>query len=710
MVEQGLKSRLPERIGRLDELAYSLWWSWHPQARDLFRAIDYMSWRMSGHNPIRQLREVSSGRLHAAATDLAFLTLYDSVMSAFDEDMATEGSWFAMRYPQRLSGPIAYFSAEFAIHNSLPIYAGGLGVLAGDLCKEASDLGLPLVAVGFMYPHGYFNQCISADGRQKEIYRPLNFEEAPIKPISAPDGGEVLTLVEVGGRSIAVGVWHVAVGHADLYLLDTDVEENSHHDRQLAARLYTADRELRIQQEIILGIGGVRVLRALDIQPAVWHANEGHAAFMMLERIREQVEGGASLDEAIQQVQHATAFTTHTPLPAGQDLFATHLVKKYLQGHLDSLGVDLDTFMKLGRQDGTDETAFNMTAFGLRMAAHRNAVSALHQNVAQKMWHGLWPELAEEDVPITHVTNGIHIPTWIAPELCQLFDEYLGQGWIERCDDMELWQRVWDIPDYDFWEVRQLLKNKLLAAMRERSQRRCIEDGLDPRQLLPMGALLHPEVLTIGFVRRFAAYKRPELILRDAERLKRIITDQRSPVQIVFAGKSHPADLPSKNLLQQVYTMAADQGFQGRIAFVEDYDMHIAHYLTQGVDIWLNNPRRLHEASGTSGMKAALNGVPQLSVRDGWWYEGYNGTNGWVIGDDAKAASEEEEDSADAESLYRLLEEEVVPLYYDRDRKGVPLGWIAVAKEAMRSVAPLFNTRRMLKEYIERMYMPEDQV
>jgi len=696
---------LPERIGRLNELAYNLWWSWHPQARALFRKLDYPTWRMNGHNPVRQLREIDPARLQSAADDPDFITLYDSVMSAFDADMTAGGSWFATRYPERLSGPIAFFSAEFAIHNSLPIYAGGLGVLAGDICKEASDLGLPLVGVGLMYPQGYFCQHISPEGWQEEILRQLNFEEAPIDQVLSPRGERPIAQVQLGDRSVSIGVWVTRVGRVNLYLLDTNIEENPPEDRKLAIRLYAADQEVRIQQEIILGIGGVRVLRALGIEPAIWHANEGHTAFMMLERVREGVEGGATFAEAAKMVRENTVFTTHTSLPAGHDIFPAQLVEKHLRSYWGLLGIDGETFLKLGQEDSTGDKAFNMTAFALRSAERRNAVSQLHGEVTRKMWHGLWPEYEEAAVPIAHVTNGVHMPTWIAPELGQLYEKHLGQDWVERLDDPELWQRVVDIPDDEFWTVRQTLKNKLMRIILERAQR-CWVNGEPTAQQVPaMGGLLHPECLTIGFVRRFAAYKRPALIFEDLKRLKRIVKDQWRPVQIVFAGKSHPADLQSKLLLQQVYKMASDPNFQGRIAFVEDYDIHIAHYLTQGVDVWLNTPRRLYEACGTSGMKAALNGVPHLSVRDGWWHEGYNGNNGWSIGDGIEAASPDAEDKADAEALYRLLEEEIVPLYYDRDRSGVPHGWISVAKEAIRSTVPIFGTRRMLKEYTERIYL-----
>lgn len=696
---------LPSRIGRLEELAKNLWWSWHPEGRDLFRALDYPLWRVSGHNPVKQLREIGPQKLRAVAADPAFLNLYDGVMAAFDADMRAFDTWFPRNYSNRLKGPIAYFSMEFAIHNSLPIYAGGLGVLAGDICKEASDLGLPLVGVGFMYPQGYFRQHISADGWQEEVYQQLKFDEAPVSRVVFPEASRPLLQVRLDNKLLSFAVWEVRVGHTTIYLLDTNVEQNSPLDRQLSARLYTANREERIQQEILLGIGGVRALRALGIQPAVWHLNEGHTAFMMLERAREEVQKGVPFAKAVAGVKATTVFTTHTPVPAGTDVFPVQLVEKYLHNYWDSLGIERDTFLRLGQHDEFGEQAFNMSVLGLKMADHRNAVSQLHGKVARRMWQGLWPQVPENEVPITHITNGVHAPTWIAAEMDSLYQKYLGREWIKRHEDADLWDRVQDIPDEELWEVRQLLKRKLISAIQQRAQEGWAEGRVTPVQVLAMGALLDPEVLTLGFVRRFAEYKRPTLVRQDIDRLRQIINNRSRPVQIIFAGKSHPADLPSKYLLHQAYILGTDRAFQGRIAFVEDYDIHIAHYLVQGVDVWLNTPRRPQEASGTSGMKAGLNGVVHLSVPDGWWYEGYNGANGWAIGDALERSDPAEQDQADAEALYRLLSQEVVPLYYDRDVSGVPRGWIRLVKEAIRSIAPRFSARRMLMEYTEQMYL-----
>ncbi|MDY6918358.1 MAG: alpha-glucan family phosphorylase [Chloroflexota bacterium] len=696
---------LPKRIERLSELADNLWWSWHPVARELFRALDYSLWKSSGHNPVKQLVDIASERLSAASDDPLFLRQYDSVMSEFDEDMATSRKWFPSKHHDRLDGPVAFFSMEFAIHNSLRTYAGGLGILAGDICKEASDLGLPLVGIVFMYPKGYFHQHIGADGWQAEIDEHLSFDEAPINPVLTSEGSRLVLGVQLGDRPLAVAVWKVQVGRTTVYLLDTDVEGNLAQDRQLASHLYTTGREQRIAQEIVLGVAGVRALRALGVRPSVWHANEGHTAFMMLERIREHVEAGVPFAEAARRVRASTVFTTHTPVPAGTEVFSPDLVERYLHGWWESVGIGRDTFFELARSGVRADQGFNMSALGLRLSDHRNAVSRLHAQVARRMWVGLWPDEREDRVPIEPVTNGVHVPTWLAPELGLLYDAYLGEDWLERQDEAELWDRVSDIPDNELWDVRRELKRKLIAALLQRAQKSWRSGELTAEQLMMMGTLLDVDALTIGFARRFATYKRATLMFEDTERLERIVTSPSRPVQIVFAGKAHPADFEAKHLIQKVYSLAKDRRFQGRIAFVEDYDMHLAHFLTQGVDLWLNTPVLLAEACGTSGMKAVLNGVPHLSVPGGWWYEGYNGNNGWMIGE-RPADALRDRSTAEAMALYRILEEQVVPLYYQRDRRGVPHGWIRLVKEAVRSVVPAFCARRMVKEYATQMYLP----
>lgn len=697
---------LPERIERLYEFANNLQWSWHPLARALFRALDYPLWKTSGHNPVKMLHEIRFERLQEVANDPVFIDLYDYLISDLDATISNRDTWLAANHPDLLINPVAYFSMEFAIHNSLPIYAGGLGVLAGDFCKEASDLGLPLIGIGFMYPQGYFHQHISADGWQEEIYDQLNFNEAPIDPALSPDGRRTLVSVQLENRTVYIEVWKIQLGRTTIYLMDTNIDENASQDRQLSARLYVADREQRIQQEIILGIGGVRVLQKLGIKPSIWHANEGHVSFMMLERVRDEIERGIPYIEAVNNIRSNTIFTTHTPVPAGHDTFPIQLMEKYFRSYWNSLGIDRQTFLSLGQQDNSSDQPFNMSILALKMAGHSNAVSQLHGEVSRKMWQSLWPNVTESEVPIIHVTNGIHVLSWIAAEMGTLYEKYLGPDIVQRYDDVNIREPIMNIPDDDIWQIHRTLKHKLLRAMHDRAQSHWAEGQATPQQILHMGALLVPDVLTIGFVRRFAEYKRPTLIFHDIERLKRIINNRWRPVQIIFAGKSHPADMASKNLLHQVYTLAMDRAFQGRIAFVEDYDMHMARYLVQGVDVWLNTPRRLNEACGTSGMKAAANGVLHLSINDGWWREGYNGANGWVIGDDSNYLNPEDEDMADAESLYNLLEDEIVPLFYNRDCGGTPCNWIRMVKQSIGSLVPFFSSRRMLKEYVNRMYVP----
>jgi len=696
---------LPERINRLEELAVDLWWSWHRDARLVFRRLDLTVWRATAHNPVRMLWLVTPERLEAASRDPEFLAIYDRAIAALDDSRDRRNTWWAKRFPQLGTQTIAYFSAEFALHQSLPIYAGGLGVLAGDHCKEAADLGVPLVGVGFMYPQGYFHQHISAEGWQEESYERLNWADAAIAPALTPEGKPCVTAVPLGDRSVLAAVWRVQLGRVILLLLDTDLEENAPWDRALSARLYGGDRETRIQQEIILGIGGVRALRALGIEPAIFHLNEGHAGFVVLQRIRDLLESGASFEDALTDIRASTIFTTHTPVAAGHDAFPFHLVEQHLASAWGTLGAHRERFMELGAYDNGSGTQFNMTALALRSAGATNGVSKLHGQVTRAMFAPMWPGVAEADRPVGAVTNGVHVPTWIAPDLADLFTTYLGPDWIDRHDDPSLWNGVLDIPDAHLWSVRQSLRRFLFSFVRERARQRWIEEHVGMPRVVAAGTMLDPDALTIGFARRFTGYKRAELVFRDAERLSRILNERGRPVQIIFAGKAHPADDVGKHNLQRVYKRALDPLFGGRVAFVDDYDLHVAHYLAQGCDVWLNNPRKPMEASGTSGMKAALNGVPHLSIADGWWAEGFSGSNGWTI-DGGAADNDEAIDAADADALYRLLEEQVVPAFYDRDEANVPHRWLAIVKESIRTVAPQFSARRMVKEYVENMYAP----
>jgi len=596
--------------------------------------------------------------------------------------------------------PIAYFSAEYGLHHSLPFYAGGLGFLAGDFLKECSDLGVPVVAMGFMYPQGYLRQRIRPDGWQESESETLDRENAPIRRVLDDKGERLIVKVPFIEPPIYVEVWKVLVGRVSLYLMDTDIEMNDPWNRGISARLYIGSPEQRLKQEVVLGIGGAEVLNVLGIRHSVLHLNEGHPAFAILERIRERVASGMTFEDASRQVRATTVFTTHTPVPAGHDVFPFSLMEKYFHSYWPSLGLDSESFMKLGMNPADPGAGFNMTAFALRMSGYRNAVSKRHCEVTRRMWQPLWPELPEESVPIESITNGIHIPTWIEPRIQLLLNKFVDMDWLNEHDVAETWRLVEDISDEELWKTHFWVKMKLIIRMRERVRQRWLYENADPHIILASGVLLDPNALTLGFARRFATYKRATLILYNLERLKGILNDRWRPVQIIFAGKAHPDDDPGKQLLQRVFNAAKDPSFGGRIAFVEDYDEQLAQYLVHGVDVWLNNPLPPLEACGTSGMKASLNGVPNLSILDGWWVEGFNGKNGWAFGGEDMP----ERDEADAEAIYNILENQVIPLYYNLGDDGIPHEWVRVMKEAMLSTSPLFSARRMTKEYVNKFY------
>ncbi|MGB6422555.1 MAG: alpha-glucan family phosphorylase [Anaerolineales bacterium] len=701
---------LPRRINRLGELAYNLWWTWNPDAQRLFLRIDRDLWERTNHNPVCFLRQVERSRLNAVTNNRYYLDFYDSMMRAFDNYMEAKDTWFPRTFPDLEDRLIAYFSMEFGLHEALPIYAGGLGILSGDHTKEASDLGLPFVAIGFFYTEGYFTQHISEDGWQEARNTVHTFKDLPVLSVLDENDKPLTIRVELPERDVFARLWEIQVGRVPLYLLDTNIEMNSATDRSLTARLYSSDLDLRISQEILLGIGGVRALRAMGYNPQVWHMNEGHSAFLILERIRELFETGVAFEEAAETVKAGSVFTTHTPVPAGNDEFPLWLIDKYFSHLWQQLGLDRDQFIDLARHTISWGETFSMPALALQLSSKSNAVSELHGQVSRGMWHFLYPDKQVEDVPITHITNGVHTGTWLARRLRHLFDRYLGADWLEHVDDPDIWELVNNIPDEQLWAVQRHLKRKLVAYMRERARQRWLHGGWHPVQLVASGVLLDPYILTIGFARRFAPYKRANLILRDLERLHKIVNHSEMPVQIIFAGKTHPDNEGGKLLIQDVYRAVKRPDSGGRLVFLEDYDMNLARYLIQGVDVWLNTPRRPNEASGTSGQKAALNGVLNFSVLDGWWREGYNGQNGWAIGQDTRYDDPEMQDEADAESLYDILENEIVPLYYrKRASDGLPGDWITLMKESIRTLAPQFCTRRMVIEYLERLYLPAVQ-
>jgi starch phosphorylase len=702
----GAVTQLPERINRLGELAADLWWSWTPDARYVFRNLDYPLWRLTAHNPVKMLQSVPREALNKVSTDTVWLARYDSAVTALDAARASRDTWCDRELPALARSTVAYFSAEFALHQSLPIYAGGLGVLAGDHCKEASDLGIPIVGIGFMYPQGYFHQALSPDGWQEERYEKLNWADAPTEPALTPDGRPCIVAVPLGDRTVLAAVWRVRVGGVTLYLLDTDLEENAPWDRELSARLYGGDRETRVQQEIVLGIGGVQVLRQLGITPGVYHLNEGHAAFVVLQRIRDLRQQGWDFESALQEVRRTTVFTTHTPVPAGHDAFPFHMVETHLAGLWGDLGAERDRFMALGHYDNGSGPLFNMTALAMRSASAINGVSQLHGEVTRQMWQPLWPDTPQAKLPVAFITNGVHVPTWIAADLRRLFERYLGEDWVTRHDDPAVCDRVLTIPDEDLWAVRTALRTFLFQFVRERARQRWITAGGSPGRVVAAGTMFDQNALTIGFARRFTAYKRPELIFADPDRLARILNAWQRPVQLLFAGKAHPADDGGKHHMQRIYQRALDPRFGGRIAFVEDYDLHVAHFLVQGCDVWMNNPRKPLEASGTSGMKAAINGTPHMSIGDGWWAEGFTGDNGWLVEGQADPNDHAAQDWADAQALYQTIEDRLVPTFYRRDARGIPHDWLTVVRESIRTVLPRFSARRMVKEYARSVYAP----
>ncbi|MCK9245986.1 MAG: alpha-glucan family phosphorylase [Anaerolineaceae bacterium] len=699
---------LPYRIKRLGNIAHNLWWVGNPEVARLFKTIDPLKWRLSNHNPIVLLRSVSRAKFDDLIKDRYFLDSYDNIVQEFDAYMNRQDTWFNQKYPDNSGDQIGYFSFEYGLHESLMVYAGGLGILSGDHLKEASDLGLPLVAVGFLYTYGYFSQHISEDGWQEAHNVEIKFSDMPIVNLYDENNQPIKISIELPGRTLWARLYELHVGRVRLVLLHTNIPENNPQDRELTDKLYISDPELRISQEMLLGIGGLRALQRLGHNPVIFHMNEGHSAFLSLERMNQLIAQGHSLEESKELVRRSSVFTTHTPVPAGNDEFPTWLIDKYFANYWGKLNLDRDQFMNLAkiRTDWSDEV-FSMPVLALRLSDYRNGVSRLHGDVSRRMWQYLWPEKTSDEVPISYITNGVHTGTWLARRLSDLYDKYLGVDWKEHQDEPSMWERIEAIPDSELWQVRIHLKRKLVSYMVARARREWANNHTHPVQTVASGVLLDPLMLTVGFARRFATYKRANLVFRDYERLMRIVTNEEQPVQIIFAGKAHPADEPGKRLIQEVYRHVKNARNGGRLVFLDDYDMDMARHLVQGVDIWLNTPRRPREASGTSGMKAGMNGTLNFSVLDGWWAEGYNGKNGWAIGDETVYDNLDLQDEADARSFYDTLENEIVPLYYTkRSADGLPGDWIERIKECIRTVTPAFSMTRMVKEYTTQLYQP----
>lgn len=693
---------LPDRIGRMKEISKNFWFSWNPRAVGLFSYINEDLWRETGHNPVQFLIHISPGELEQAAQDTCFLSEYDQVVSEFDRYLS-EGKWFDQVYPQHKDHVIAYFCAEFGLHESLPIYSGGLGVLAGDHVKAASDLGLPFVGIGLLYKHGYFTQGVSREGWQEASYPHLNFREMPMSPVTKEDGSNLIVGVDLSHRTVYLKVWQVQVGRLRVYLLDADITRNAGADRRLTAELYGGNNENRIQQEILLGMGGVRALRAMDIYPVAWHLNEGHAAFSSVERLGELVNAGVPVNAAKEAVKSNTLFTTHTPVPAGHDVFSAELMDKYLGHAHQRLGISKDAFWGLGKMKG--RKGFNMTLLAIRLAGYSNGVSRLHGEVSRKMFHDLFPHLSIDEVPIGFVTNGVHLETWISPEMKKLLPRYLGGDWLKTLESTEMWQKVYSIPDHELWDAHRARKMRSVQFIRASLLQRRYRNGEDKHCTGDVNDCLDPEALTIGFARRFTTYKRAALIFHDKERLARLMNDAERPVQLVFSGKAHPRDEEGREIIKKIYDTANEDAFRGKIVFLENYNITTARHLVQGVDVWLNNPRWPQEASGTSGMKAAANGVLHFSVLDGWWPEGYNGHNGFAIGRfDYREIEDDTQDLNDVESLYEVLENTIIPAYYQREN-GVPGEWVQLMKNSLATVPPFFSTRRMVREYTDQYYL-----
>lgn len=690
------------------ELANNLWWTWQPDVFNLFRDLDPIRWRQLDHNPIALLKEFTPERLELRAAEMVLYSRINHAYRRLKEYLSTKDTWSATHAGVLGSRPVAYFSAEFGIHESLPIYSGGLGVLSGDHVKSASGLGVPLIAIGLFYDQGYFKQHLDVDGYQHEEYMDTKVENLPMKPALSPDGTPITVSLETRSGTLQAKVWKMNVGRVKLFLLDCDVDGNKPEDRELTSRLYGGDERTRIRQELVLGVGGMRALKALGITPGVYHLNEGHSAFAPLEGMRERIqEDGMAYDDAVREVARQTVFTTHTPVPAGHDRFDAGLIEEHLGPLRDAMGISHDQLMGLGRVEpqNPNET-FCMTVLGLKLSRRANAVSQLHGHVSRRMWAHLWPWRVEEEIPIGHITNGVHVPSWVAWQMLQLYDRHFPSGWYARMGEADVWQYIHNVDPGELWETHATLKNLLLQFVRRRVSRQCRRRGESDDAVERARTLLDPNILTIGFARRFATYKRADLFLEDLDRLDDIVNSTTRPVQFIFSGKAHPKDEPGKAKIRDIFNLRNDERFRHRIVFVEDYDINVARHLIQGVDVWLNNPRRPLEASGTSGQKVVLNGGLNCSILDGWWAEAHDGANGFAIGNGRVHSSVERQDERDGAHLYEVLENQVIPLFYDRDVDGLPRGWIKQMMNSIGTLAWRFSAHRMVMDYTRYAYVP----
>ena len=701
--------QLPKRIEKLSEISNNLWWSWNTEFLRLFKTIDNDLWETCEKNPVKFLKQVSQERLEAVSKNVEFLKEYDKLARQFEDYMNSKNTWFANNYPENKNDLIAYFSAEYGLDRTIPIYSGGLGILSGDHLKSASDLGIPLVAVGLLYKNGYFHQKINGYGDQETEYINIELSNLPINPVKDKNGEDLIIYVKFPKRRLYLKVWQINVGRIKLYLLDSDIEKNNPEDRDVTLRLYGGDQEMRIRQEIVLGMGGTNLLtRALGLNPTIYHMNEGHSAFLILELMKNIIkEKQVSFDVARDIASSKTVFTTHTPVPAGNDIFPLDLVDKYFKDFWPRLGLDREEFLRLGMKPSQIlEPGFNMGILALKVAGKKNGVSKLHGAVSRELFGDVWPDIAANESPITYVTNGIHTCSWLSPKLKELYNKYLMPYWQDNIHEDKVWEKINNIPDKTLWETHQDRKEKLLKLVKDNTTQRLRRSGYSYEEINEITSKLNPNALTIGFARRFATYKRATLIFKDLERITQILNNTDKPVVLVFAGKAHPADRYGADLIKQIHEVSMMPQFKGKIFILENYSIEISRYLVSGVDVWLNNPRRPMEASGTSGQKASVNGVINFSVLDGWWAEGYNQENGWTIGTNAEYNSYEEQDIADSQSMYRTLEDKIIPTYYDKNEEGISPKWIRIMKNSIISTGGKYSTARMLVDYTNNLYMP----
>ena len=699
--------QLPRRINKLSEIANNLWWSWNTEYLRLFEVMDPDLWDVSERNPVKFLKMISQERIERAINDQEFLKKYDRVVENYENYMNSKNTWFTKNYPNNSKDLIAYFSAEYGLDEIVPIYSGGLGILSGDHLKSASDLGLPFVAVGLLYKNGYFHQRINSRGEQCSEYYNIDLYNLPILPVKDKVGDDVIIDIPLEDKTLYLKLWQINVGRIKLFLMDSDIEQNPEDYRGITLRLYGGDKEMRIRQEIVLGMAGVKALKTLGYNPTVYHMNEGHSSFLTLELIKNIMEEKQISFEMAREIATVqTVFTTHTPVPAGNDIFDVSLVEKYFDGFWDKLGITKEQFMKLGMPGNELEPGFNMGILALKIAGKKNGVSKLHGEVSRELFAEVWPNIAEDESPITHVTNGIHTCTWLAPNLKELLNEYLPPYWQDNIQVDSTWEKIDNIPDQKLWNAHIERKEKLIKLIKQNVTNRYLNSGIGYDQISEIVNKLNPRALTIGFARRFATYKRATLLFKDIARLTQILNDEKRPVQIVFAGKAHPADKDGQELIKTIHEISLMPQFKGKIFILENYNIGISRYLISGVDVWLNNPRRPMEASGTSGEKASVNGVVNFSVLDGWWCEGYNGVNGWTIGTNAQYDSYEEQDKADSNSLYHTLENKIIPAYYNQDRDGISKEWMTYMKNSIKSTGGKYSTSRMVCDYVNDLYMP----